>query len=135
MSLLFDQIWYDDLEEIYLKLYKIVEEQVDLMETLTDDQQTLYEFLSWSSIILVYLEIKYSKFKGEPAKKTVNNLIHVKHEINELNTDRSALILNSQLNQFGKYFSRFYEMNQTKINDIKDVKFRDSVQTFIVRSL
>ena len=134
MSLTFDQIWYADLDEIFLKLYKIVEEQVDLMDTLTNDQQTLEEYFSWSSIILVYFETQYSKLKEEQTKNSLKDSLHHNQEICVLNTDRSALILDIQLNQFEKYFSRFYEMNESKMNEIADLKLKDSVHTFIIRS-
>jgi hypothetical protein len=75
---------YSELDELYLNLYEVLNKYINIFEELANEQN-LEDILTLCSIVLVYLEIQFSKFRElqkarQQKPKEVANLINEKLE-------------------------------------------------------
>lgn len=127
LSVNYEQKWSHNLDNIYLRLFEYVNRHYELLDSIMQmrDEHT---FLADWSIMLVYVELEYSKFK-ELLSKQKNNIFKKVDPVNEKFLDKIMFIIQ----QLEIYLSIYLRKQSSIVEDL-DEKLTSASKYFLIRS-
>ncbi|CAF0778497.1 unnamed protein product [Brachionus calyciflorus] len=108
LSLNFDKKWYESLDEIFIKLFDYLNNQMNLTELISSERNH-ENFLSFAPIIICYYDLKFSKYKLEIESRNSNEEdLNISFEPRDLKMEKLIYDLQEFENVSEEYFD--YEL-------------------------